>query len=138
MARKRQPLTFSELEARGRGAILRTREEIEAEEAALAQGITQLPDTQISGFPETRTPGNPETGPRVGRAAYQKVTYRISPEAVEAVDQIRRLLRQNHGLRVSREEIAEAALLHALKDLQSEGAAGFLALWFSGNLENQH
>ncbi len=107
---KRPAFAFPELEGRGRRAILRSANEVSAELDALEQQ-----DAQDEGAPQERV----------------KVTYRFKPEAVEAVEDIRRILRREHGVRkVNREDIAQAAVLEALRDLEAHGAESFIARRF--------
>lgn len=107
MAKSKRPaFVFPELESRGRRTILRSTEEVSAELTALHQAEEE---------PKERV----------------KVTYRFQPEAVEAVEDIRRILRRQHGVRkVNREDIAQAAVLEALRDLESNGPSSFLAREF--------
>lgn len=126
MAKRRDPLRFGELEAKGRGSILRSRAEILAEQ-------------EQAGDPEVRQSGSPAI--RIGadegvdRGAFMKATYRICPEAVEAIDELKRRLRRQLGRRVTYEEIAEAALVGALDDLTKNRESSFLARWMSGDPE---
>lgn len=107
---KRPSFAFPELESRGRRAILRSAEEVQAELEALDRTAVEV-----------------DAPKRV------KVTYRFLPEAVEAVEDIRRLLRRNHGVRkVNREDIAQAAVLEALRQLEEYGAGCFLVDHFGG------
>ena len=107
---KRPTFVFPELESRGRRTILRSAEEVQAELDTLALREAE-----------------PEDKERV------KVTYRFRPEAVEAVEDIRRLLRRKHGVRkVNREDIAQAAVMEALRLLEESGAACFLVKEFVG------
>jgi hypothetical protein len=104
MARKRNSLAFPDkADPQGRRAIIRSRDEIVADEEILA--------SQTSGDTELRNPGKPD------RSAFQKVTYRISPDAADAIYEARRALRRDHHIRASLEEIAEAAILAAYQDL---------------------
>jgi hypothetical protein len=107
MAKSKRPaFVFPELESRGRRTILRSTEEVSAELSALQQ-VEEEPKERV------------------------KVTYRFQPEAVEAVEDIRRMLRRQHGVRkVNREDIAQAAVLEALRDLEANGASSFLAREF--------
>jgi hypothetical protein len=107
MAKSRRPtFVFPELDSRGRRTILRSSEEVSAEVTALEQSETE---------PQERV----------------KVTYRFLPEAVEAVEDIRRILRRQHGIRkVNREDIAQAAVIEALRNLETNGAESFLAKEF--------
>ena len=103
MAKAKRPIfAFPELDSRGRRAILRTVEEVSAELEVLEQQSTD--DTSMD----------------IERV---KVTYRFRPDAVEAVEDIRRILRRHHGVRkVNREDIAEEAVIEALKQLEEFGA----------------
>lgn len=124
MTKRRVPLRFEELEAKGRGSIMRSRAEILAEQEAAG-----LPDSQKSGMPDI---GGREG---VDRTAFMKATYRLCPEAVEAIDEIKRRLRGHLGRRVTYEEIAEAALMAALEDLAHNRESSFLVRWTSGDPE---
>ncbi len=108
MARPKRPLfIFPELESRGRRTILRSSEEVSAELEALAEALEE---------PKERV----------------KVTYRFRPDAVEAVEDIRRILRRQYGVRkVNREDIAQAAVLEALRVLEDQGDAAFLVREFT-------
>jgi len=107
MAKAKRPVfIFPELESRGRHAILRTTEEVSSELDALAEAE--------------------DAKERI------KVTYRFRADAVEAVEDIRRLLRREHGVRkVNREDIAQAAVLEALRTLEEQGDASFLVREFT-------
>lgn len=126
MARRRAPLQFDELEPKGRGSILRSRAEVIAEQ-------------QRSGDPGIRESGNPgsdqSSRESVDRSTFMKATYRICPEANEAIDEIKRRLRKQMQRRVTYEEIAEVALLGALADLTENRTSSFLVRWFSGDPE---
>ena len=109
MAKPKRPVfIFPELEARGRHAILRSTEEVSAEIDALAE--VEEPKERV------------------------KVTYRFRADAVEAVEDIRRILRREYGVRkVNREDIAQAAVLEALKQLEGQGDACFLVREFAAD-----
>ncbi len=113
MAKAKRPVfAFPELESRGKGAILRSPAEVEAEVAAL-EAASRPPEDDA--------------------AERVKVTYRFRPDAVEAVEDIRRILRRQHGVRkVNREDIAQAAVLEALRALEAEGPDSFIARRFAG------
>ncbi len=108
MAKAKRPVfIFPELESRGRRAILRSNEEVTAELDALREAEAE---------PKARV----------------KVTYRFLPEAVEAVEDIRQILRRQYGLRkVNREDIAQAAVMEALRALEQDGATSFVAREFN-------
>ena len=107
MAKSKRPaFVFPELESKGRHTILRSSEEVAAEIDALAD--FEEPKERI------------------------KVTYRFRSEAVEAVEDIRRILRREYGVRkVNREDIAQAAVLDALRDIEELGEASFLVREFT-------
>ncbi len=109
MARPKRPVfIFPELENRGRHAILRSTEEVSAELDALAEA--EEPKERV------------------------KVTYRFRADAVEAVEDMRRILRRQYGVRkVNREDIAQAAVLEALKQLESQGDGSFLVREFAAD-----
>ena len=107
MAKSKRPaFVFPELESRGRRTILRTNEEVAAELDALETAEEDIRE-------------------RV------KVTYRFRPEAVEAVEDVRRILRRQFGVRkVNREDISQIAVIQALKSLENEGARSYLVQEF--------
>ncbi len=143
MASKRQPLTFTELEPKGRSAVLRSREEIEADEAVLAGQDAGIPVFQHSSDLVVPTSGSQASAGRssprggVNRADYPKVTYRISPEALEAIDEVKRILRRKYGVRITLEEIAEEAILMVLQDVEKNRDSSFLVNKFAGKPEYQ-
>ncbi len=110
---KRPSFAFPELEGRGRHAILRPAPEVAAELATLerqAQAEAAAVKERI------------------------KVTYRFTPEAVEAVEDIRRILRRRYGVhKVNREEVAQEAVLEAFRQLEESGADSFLAKRFTAD-----
>lgn len=124
MTKRRSPIRFDELDPpKGRSSILRSRAEVLAEQEA-------------TGLPESRTSGNPDgltSREGVDRTAFMKATYRICPEAVEAIDEIKRRLRGHLGRRITYEEIAEASLVAALDDLTKNRDSSFLVRWISGD-----
>ena len=108
---KRPSFAFPELEGRGRHAILRPAPEVAAELATLER------QAQAAAVKE-----------RI------KVTYRFTPEAVEAVEDIRRILRRRYGVhKVNREEVAQEAVLEAFRQLEESGADSFLAKRFTAD-----
>lgn len=126
MTKRRAPLRFDELEPKGRASILRSRDEVLAEQA-----VAGNPASRTSGNPDVQSSGREE----IDRSTYMKATYRICPEAVEAIDEIKRRLRMQMGRRVTYEEIAEAALMVALDDLEKNRESSYLARWISGDTE---
>ena len=134
MANKRRPVSFPELDAapKGKGAILRSAEEVEAEQQMLENQRASNLESQNTSIPESRNNDLPE-GPQLGnRAEYPKATYRLSPEALEAIDDAKRVLRRRYQAKVTLEEIAEEAILAAYRDLLENQDASFLASKFAG------
>ena len=124
--RKRPPLSFPELEHRGAGAILRSAEEVQTEEAMLAR--------QQTGMPSENEPGSlageaaTETRAPTSRTLYPKATYRLRPETLEAIDDAKRILRRQYGIKVSLEDIAEEAIMAAYTDLLDNQQTSMLAI----------
>jgi hypothetical protein len=108
MASKRPKISFPELEPKGRHAILRTADEIAAEATMLANQQSSTSVQRHSGDPESQQAIDSPT---------TKVSYRIRPEAVDAVEDMRRVLSRQYRIKASREKIAEAAILAAYEDL---------------------
>jgi hypothetical protein len=160
MANKRKPISFPELdqmeprtEPRGRRAILRSVEEVEAEEQMLDiqnAGVPALWQTGNTAIQHSRSPENQETSipasQDVGapnrqeetssevpeslsannRARYTKVTYRLSPDAIDAIEEAKSILRRKYKLKVSLEEIAEEAIIAVCCDLLENQDASML------------
>ena len=108
MAKSKRPaFVFPELESHGRRTILRSTEEVTAELEAL-EAAEEEPKERV------------------------KVTSRFRPDAVEAVEDIRRILRRQFGVRkVNREDIAQVAVLQALKSLEADGPRSYLVQEFA-------
>jgi hypothetical protein len=117
MASKRTGLTLPEQERKGRQAILRSANEVAAEEEALATGQEPVGVAH--------------------RSKYPKVTYRICPEAYEAIHDTKRALRQSYGIRATLEEVAEAALIAIYADLEENQESSILVSQYSGKPEHQ-
>lgn len=134
MANKRRPVSFPELDAtpKGKGAILRSAEEVEAEQQMLENQQASNLEIQHVSMPESRNSNVPDV-PQVGnRAGYSKATYRLSPEALEAIDDAKRVLRRRYQAKVTLEEIAEEAILAAYRDLLENQDTSLLASQFTG------
>ena len=129
MGRKRQPISFPELEGRGRKAILRSSEEVRADEQLLASQQASSPALQQAGIPASQLPP--------ARSSYLKATYRLSQEAIEQIDDAKRLLRRQYGIKASLEEIADCAIKAAYRDLQENQHASFLVLQLAGKQETE-
>jgi vacuolar-type H+-ATPase subunit I/STV1 len=131
---KRRPVSFPELDApRGKGAILRSTEEVEAEQQLLENQEAGHQANKLSVDPELQNARNPESQQSGSRAEYTKATYRLSPEALEAIDDAKRILRRRYQAKVSLEEIAEEAILAAYRDLLDNQQSSMLANKFSGS-----
>lgn len=160
MANKRKPLTFAELDdlepkPKGRRAILRSAEEVEAEKQVIDRGSqqtgilvfqkTSIPENKYSSDPETQQDvilgsqdtSIPESQEAGNRNRYPKVTYRLSPDAIDAIDEAKRLLRRRYDTKVSLEEIAEEAILQAYNDLLENQNASNLVNKLSGKQKNK-
>ena len=134
MANKRRPVSFPELDAapKGKGAILRSAEEVEAEQQILENQQANNLESQNASMPESWNSNLPDA-PQVGnRTGYPKATYRLSPEALEAIDDTKRVLRRRYQAKVTLEEIAEEAILAAYRDLLENQDASLLARKFAG------
>lgn len=137
MANKRRAIRFEELEPRGKAAILRSADEINSEQAVLENNLSGTLASQHSGKQAFQNSGGHVRGAS-GRAAYTKATYRLSTEALEGIDEAKRILRRNYGIKVTLEEIAEEAILMSLRDLNKNQQASILVNKFSGNQDNQN
>src|SRR5436305_1532990 len=136
MANKRPPVEFAELDKpRGKGAILRSREEIETEEG-LSEETSPAPGNQEnnnSGNQESLNAGIPENKKGALRASYSKSTFRLSPEALKALNDIRHTLRWEYDSKTNLEEIVEQAILEAYQDLNQNKNASLMVKRFSRN-----
>jgi hypothetical protein len=196
MASKRPTLTFPELDniqPKGRHAILRSAEEIAAEQALLEGQESGQPESQNAGFPASQHSGEPviqqtsntdlqknivpesqqgrnpgshissepgnqsasksdsqksrhpasrkpakqEIQEAVSRDRYQKVTYRLSFDAIDAIEDAKRILKRQYGVKASMEEIAEEAILAAYQDLLDKQEASNLVRKFAGKPANK-
>ncbi len=94
-----------------------------------------LPVEQISGMEERQKSGTPELPVP---SSLTKIGYRISTEAIDAVDEMYRVLRRRHGIKgVTRQRIVEQVILAANDDLTKNGAASDLARKLSGQAERK-
>ena len=143
---KRAVISFPELEGRGRRAILRTPEEVQAEEELLESQNASNPERQSPSTPETQHADNPEiqydSVPEVqhtgSRILYPKATYRLHPETLDAIEEAKRVLRRKYNLRISLEDIAEEAILAAHRDLMENQQTSNLVHQLSRKLERQN
>ncbi len=106
--------------------------------------IATIQESQQSGLQETQHAGNLEksgsaeapTRPRSPRAAYTKVSYRLSDAAIEAIEDAKRILRRQYKLKVDLEEIAEAAILELFADLAQNQGESMLVQRFTREQES--
>jgi len=140
MANKRPPVEFAELDnkPRGRGAILRTREEIETEEGLSEQTSAPNQGNNNSGNQENLNTGIMENRKGALRASYSKSTFRLSPQALKALNDIRHTLRWDYNSKTNLEEIVEQAILEVYQDLMENKESSLLVKKFSGNKESKN
>jgi hypothetical protein len=97
-------------------------------------------ETQKSGLPEiqkSRIPENQTTSKPGKREFFTKATYRLCDEALDAIEDAKKVLKRQYGLKVNLEEIVETAVLSAYKDLADNKEKSTLVTKYSGNPENQ-
>lgn len=150
MASKRKPLTFAELdnlkpEPKGRARILRSLEEVEAEQQLAASEVEELSFGDTTPSPSTKAEMRNSAKAELSnstilqmsnsakavkaaavRTTYAKASYRMHPDAFDAILDAKRLLRRQFNLAVSLEEIAEKAILVAYNDLVENGESSNL------------
>jgi hypothetical protein len=149
MASKRKPLTFAELDnlpPKGKGAILRSAEEVEAERQLLTSDVEELSfdepssvtsakaemqnyaiaEMQNSTIPPMSNAAKSERPSPSDRTTYAKASYRMHPDAFDAITDTKRILRRQYNLGVSFEEIAEQAILIVYNDLIEHGESSEL------------
>jgi hypothetical protein len=133
MARKRPPLSFPELEHRGQRAILRSSDEVQAEEEQLAaeQGDstpaqpTRRPSKKVSA--PTDQVGDLEAIRRaVKRLGKEAATYRFTVEEKKALSDIVYTYK-DRGIRTSENEITRIAINCLVDDYRANGNNSTLA-----------
>lgn len=82
-----------------------------------------VPENQNTSQPVSQKPD------RAG-AGYTKATYRVRDEAIDAVEDMKLVLKRQYGIKALREEIVEEAILAAQRDLLALGEASFLVRSF--------
>jgi hypothetical protein len=93
---------------------------------------TIIPETQYSGKQEVQNAGNPEIQNNTKREFYTKGTYRLCDEALDAIEDSKRILERQYGLKVNMEEIVEAAILEVYDDLNKNKQQSHLVKRHSG------
>jgi hypothetical protein len=94
-------------------------------------------DNQKTSKPESRKTSLPEIQQAGNRTQYPKVTYRLHPDAVDAIEDAKRILRRRYNVKVSLEEIAEEAIRAACTELLENQQSSILAQKFAGKPANQ-
>jgi hypothetical protein len=80
---------------------------------------------------------NAETQRAAQRKTYDKTSYRLCPEAFDAIETAKRLLRRKHEIKASLEDIAEIALIMVREDLEKNGDQSELVKRLSAILQKQ-
>jgi hypothetical protein len=91
----------------------------------------------VSTHTDLQKSANAETQRAAMRKTYDKTSYRLCPEAFDAIETAKRLLRRKFGLRASLEDIAEIALMLAHEDLERNGDQSELVKRLSAILQKQ-
>ena len=169
MAAKRKAISFPELDnmaPKGKGAILRTAAEVQAEQdalAALEEEDVVVEEIELPGDKKTSKQANQETSflenkeagkqgnqqepsspplPRVDGSKpeqhqYKKVTYKLRTDAVDALEDIKLTLRRNYGIKVSMEAIVQEIILAAYEDLTQNQETSIVVEKFSSKPGNK-
>ncbi len=98
---------------------------------------TSKQENQHAGKLETKKTSTPEDQHAGNRGLYPKVTYRLSPAAIEAIEDAKRMLRRQYNIKVSLEEIAEEAIQAAYADLLENKQSSLLVSKFTGKPVNK-
>jgi hypothetical protein len=93
----------------------------------------RIPETQKSRIPE-----NPALVKPAKREFYTKATYRLCDEALDAIEDAKKILKRQFGLKVNLEEIVETAVLAAYKDLSERQEKSTLVTTYAGIPENKN
>ena len=107
--------------------------------------LSRIPESQNTGNTENQKDGKPEsqnTGKManqktVKRATYPKITYRICPEALNAIEDTKHILKREYQIKANLEEIAEEAIIKAYHDLLENQKASNLVIQLSRKPESQ-
>jgi hypothetical protein len=89
--------------------------------------------TQEGGKPVSQEARNPGTQKNIKRASYPKKTYNLHPDVIDMVEELKRKLERHYAIKVSREEIVEAAIRQACDDFQQSQETSLLVLQFTRN-----
>lgn len=141
MANKRPPLSFPELEPKGRRAILRSAEEVLAEEklleieSAAVLEIQQPTNNQEEGTQAIGKEGSREVGKEVSlignrergksfdldQRPYRKDSFLFTEEEFEALEDLKLELRRKFDLKATKNDLARCAIQNLIEDYQRRG-----------------
>jgi hypothetical protein len=146
MAKKRPEFSFPELEHRGRNAILRSPEEVQAEEALLdeteqdlrqsaptpevGKGLVEQPEVPVRA--RTRASRSATTSSSLPDRLRQKLrskqhltsyTFRFRAEELEQLDQLVTELNQSRTTKLSKNDLARLAVSWLLADYEDRGSS---------------
>lgn len=149
MAKKRPEFSFPELEHRGRNAILRSPEEVQAEQAMLEESSEPVPqpatsreadrtpsrDARPTVRARTRAPKALVTVPMVDRLRQKlrskqhlsSYTFRFRPEELEQLDQLVAELNRTRATKLSKNDLARLAVSWLLADYEERGQESLIA-----------
>src|SRR5690349_19083031 len=86
----------------------------------------------------SRIPENPALEKPAKREFFTKATYRLCDEALDAIEDAKKILKRQYSLKVNLEEIVETAVLDAYQDLAKNKEKSNLVATYSGIPENKH
>ena len=89
------------------------------------------PEIKNSRIPDLRNSGMTELQKSVKRTEYSKVGYRLRPDALFEIEQIKLILNGQHKIKISREAIVEEAIRLALQNLEEKKQESHLVRTFS-------
>jgi hypothetical protein len=95
-------------------------------------------ENKLSSNPENQNSGIPENKNYPKREFFTKATYRLCDEALDALEDAKRILKRKYNAKVNLEEIVETAILEVHKDLIQNEEKSQLVSKYSGNQENQN
>lgn len=105
--------------------------------AAPASSISANAEMSKSAILQKQKSANAETQRAALRKTYDKTSYRLCPEAFDAIETVKRLLRRKYDMKVSLEDIADIALVMAREDLEKNGEESELVKRLSAILQKQ-
>lgn len=98
---------------------------------------TSLLGNQEASKPGSKVPGLQGT-PEPRSSEYRKATYKLSQDTLDAIEDAKRILRRQYGVRqATLDRIAEEAITAAYADLLKNKETSLLVNKFAGNPANQ-